>query len=122
MKKYNGLKYACSSNQTVFEICELDNLCRAVKERKKRKQEREEERMDGRTDSCYVINVSFCSCHFSSLELFEKMEKRLPKEKLHTLCHYEPLLDWVRRSDYAFYQALVEVLIPDVLRPIPSKP
>ena len=27
---------------------------------------------------------------------------------------------WLRRSDYAFYQALVEVLIPNVLRPIPS--
>ena len=45
----------------------------------------------------------------------------MPKEKLFTLCRYEPLMNWVRKSDYAFYQALVEVLIPDVLRPIPSK-
>lgn len=28
---------------------------------------------------------------------------------------------YVRRSDYVFYQAIVEVLIPDVLRPIPSE-
>lgn len=34
---------------------------------------------------------------------------------------YEPLQQWVRKADYTFYQALVEVLIPDVLRPIPSK-
>ncbi|CAG5133769.1 unnamed protein product [Candidula unifasciata] len=55
-----------------------------------------------------------------NLDPVEKMEKRMPKEKLFALCRYEPLLNWVRRSDYAFYQALVEVLIPDVLRPIPS--
>nr|KAG5698347.1 hypothetical protein BaRGS_010933 [Batillaria attramentaria] len=47
-------------------------------------------------------------------------EKRLPKEKLYLLCQYEPVQKFVRRADYAFYQALVEVLIPDVLRPIPS--
>ncbi|XP_071117556.1 DNA-binding protein RFX2-like isoform X2 [Haliotis cracherodii] len=49
-----------------------------------------------------------------------EFEKRLPKEKLFALCKYEPVQKYVRRSDYAFYQALVEVLIPDVLRPIPS--
>lgn len=48
-------------------------------------------------------------------------EKRLPKEKLFVLCRYEPVQKYVRRADYAFYQALVEVLIPDVLRPIPSE-
>ena len=37
------------------------------------------------------------------------------------LCTYEPVQKFVRRADYAFYQALVEVLIPDVLRPIPSE-
>ncbi|KAL8598600.1 hypothetical protein ACOMHN_013483 [Nucella lapillus] len=47
-------------------------------------------------------------------------EKRLPKEKMCLLCTYEPVQKFVRRADYAFYQALVEVLIPDVLRPIPS--
>lgn len=47
-------------------------------------------------------------------------EKRLPKEKLYMVSSYEPLQQWVRKADYTFYQALVEVLIPDVLRPIPS--
>lgn len=37
------------------------------------------------------------------------------------MCRYEPVMNYVRKSDYMFYQALVEVLIPDVLRPIPSK-
>ena len=48
-------------------------------------------------------------------------ERRLPREKLYVMCKYEPVQKYVRKSDYAFYQALVEVLIPDVLRPIPSK-
>ncbi|XP_071166023.1 DNA-binding protein RFX2-like isoform X11 [Mytilus edulis] len=47
-------------------------------------------------------------------------EKRLPREKLYAVSTYEPLQEYVRKADYAFYQALVEVLIPDVLRPIPS--
>lgn len=47
-------------------------------------------------------------------------EKRLPREKLYAVSLYEPLQEYVRKADYAFYQALVEVLIPDVLRPIPS--
>ena len=48
-------------------------------------------------------------------------EQRLPKEKLFALGQYPPVHKFVRKSDYAFFQALVEVLIPDVLRPIPSK-
>ncbi|XP_013412050.1 DNA-binding protein RFX2 isoform X3 [Lingula anatina] len=48
------------------------------------------------------------------------IERRLPKERLYSLCRFEPVQKWVRRSDYCFYQALVEVLIPDVLRPIPG--
>ncbi len=37
------------------------------------------------------------------------------------MCKMESVQKYVRKSDYNFYQALVEVLIPDVLRPIPSK-
>ncbi|ESO86633.1 hypothetical protein LOTGIDRAFT_235257 [Lottia gigantea] len=47
-------------------------------------------------------------------------EKKLPKETLFALCKYDPVHVFVRKSDYAFYQAIIEVLIPDVLRPIPS--
>nr|CAD7256512.1 unnamed protein product [Timema shepardi] len=47
-------------------------------------------------------------------------EKYLSKTKLYLLCKCPPVLLFVRRVDYLFYQNLVEVLIPDVLRPIPS--
>lgn len=45
----------------------------------------------------------------------------LPKDKLISLCKYDPILKWMRGCDHILYQALVEILIPDVLRPVPSK-
>ena len=36
------------------------------------------------------------------------------------LSRCEPVLTFVKKADYQFYQNLVEVLIPDVLRPIPG--
>uniref|UniRef100_T1JBB3 RFX-type winged-helix domain-containing protein n=1 Tax=Strigamia maritima TaxID=126957 RepID=T1JBB3_STRMM len=48
------------------------------------------------------------------------LEKRLSKTKLYLLCSTDPVQQFVRKSDYHFYQNLVEILIPDVLRPIPS--
>ncbi|XP_042899595.1 DNA-binding protein RFX2 isoform X2 [Parasteatoda tepidariorum] len=47
-------------------------------------------------------------------------EKLLGKSKFFQLCKFEPVLLFMRKSDYQFYQNLVDVLIPDVLRPIPS--
>ncbi|XP_059552954.1 DNA-binding protein RFX2 isoform X5 [Myotis daubentonii] len=44
----------------------------------------------------------------------------LPKDKLVSLCKCDPILKWMRNCDHILYQALVEVLIPDVLRPVPS--
>uniref|UniRef100_A0A452U2E4 DNA-binding protein RFX2 n=1 Tax=Ursus maritimus TaxID=29073 RepID=A0A452U2E4_URSMA len=44
----------------------------------------------------------------------------LPKDKLVSLCKCEPVLKWMRNCDHILYQALVEILIPDVLRPVPS--
>jgi regulatory factor X 1/2/3 len=46
-------------------------------------------------------------------------EKYLSKTKLYLLCKCGPIQEFVRRVDYLFYQNIVEVLIPDVLRPIP---
>ncbi|XP_051508497.1 DNA-binding protein RFX2-like isoform X1 [Myxocyprinus asiaticus] len=43
-----------------------------------------------------------------------------PREKLIALCKYEPIQLWMRSCDHILYQALVEILIPDVLRPVPS--
>ncbi|KAI4573469.1 hypothetical protein MJT46_004709 [Ovis ammon polii x Ovis aries] len=49
-----------------------------------------------------------------------EIESRLPKAKLITLCKHESILKWMCNCDHGMYQALVEILIPDVLRPIPS--
>ncbi|XP_064557306.1 MHC class II regulatory factor RFX1-like, partial [Zonotrichia leucophrys gambelii] len=50
----------------------------------------------------------------------EEAERRLPRRRLAQLARLEPVLRWVRDCDHALYQALVEMLVPDVLRPIPS--
>ncbi|XP_067296892.1 MHC class II regulatory factor RFX1 isoform X2 [Pseudorasbora parva] len=55
-----------------------------------------------------------------TLDLHDESEKRLPKSVLVLLCKYEPVLQWTRECDNLLYQSLVEILIPDVLRPIPS--
>ncbi|XP_065331905.1 DNA-binding protein RFX2 isoform X8 [Cloeon dipterum] len=47
-------------------------------------------------------------------------EKYLAKLKLYALCESEVVQAFVKKVDFDFYQNLVEVLIPDVLRPIPS--
>ncbi|XP_058496107.1 MHC class II regulatory factor RFX1 isoform X2 [Solea solea] len=55
-----------------------------------------------------------------SLNLHNESEKRLPKSCLVVLCKFEPVLRWTKQCDNLLYQTLVEILIPDVLRPIPS--
>lgn len=47
-------------------------------------------------------------------------EKYLSKVKLFNLCQCEPIQNFMRQVDFQFYQNIVDVLIPDVLRPIPS--
>ncbi|XP_051740688.1 MHC class II regulatory factor RFX1a isoform X3 [Ctenopharyngodon idella] len=56
----------------------------------------------------------------ATLAVHDESEKRLPKTCLVLLCKYEPVLRWSRDCDNTLYQGLVEMLIPDVLRPIPS--
>uniref|UniRef100_A0A8C2KZI2 Regulatory factor X, 1b (influences HLA class II expression) n=1 Tax=Cyprinus carpio TaxID=7962 RepID=A0A8C2KZI2_CYPCA len=60
------------------------------------------------------------SSETDTLDLHDESEKRLPKSVLVLLCKYEPILNWARECDNLLYQSLVEILIPDVLRPIPS--
>uniref|UniRef100_A0A674EHE9 Regulatory factor X, 1a (influences HLA class II expression) n=1 Tax=Salmo trutta TaxID=8032 RepID=A0A674EHE9_SALTR len=55
-----------------------------------------------------------------TLAVHDESEKRLPKDCLVILCKYDPVLRWSRDCDNSLYQGLVEILIPDVLRPIPS--
>lgn len=49
------------------------------------------------------------------------IEARLSKEKLLKLAAMPEVQEFVKEADYSFYQVLVEVLVPDVLRPIPSE-
>ncbi|XP_076159243.1 transcription factor RFX3 isoform X1 [Alosa pseudoharengus] len=49
-----------------------------------------------------------------------EMESRLPRATLLLLCRNETVLKWMSACDHLMYQVLVEILIPDVLRPIPS--
>lgn len=51
----------------------------------------------------------------------DDLEGMIPREKLVALCKYEPVRLWMRSCDHILYQALVEILIPDVLRPVPSQ-
>ncbi|XP_074611964.1 DNA-binding protein RFX2-like isoform X2 [Acropora palmata] len=47
-------------------------------------------------------------------------ESRLAQSKLLQLCEYDPIITFVKGCDQVLYQTLVEVLVPDVLRPIPA--
>lgn len=47
-------------------------------------------------------------------------EKYLSKMKLFNLCQCEAVQTFMKQIDFQFYQNMVDVLIPDVLRPIPS--
>ncbi|KAL4648572.1 MHC class II regulatory factor RFX1 [Arapaima gigas] len=60
------------------------------------------------------------SAEADTLSVHDESEKRLPKACLVLLCKYEPVLRWSRQCDNTLYQGLVEILVPDVLRPIPS--
>lgn len=70
--------------------------------------------------AAHVFPVPECECSVVSSRHSES-EKRLPKSCLVMLCKFEPVLRWTKQCDNLLYQTLVEMLIPDVLRPIPSK-
>lgn len=58
-----------------------------------------------------------CLC---SLSDDGEYENRLSQSKLTQLCEFDPVITFVKACDHLLYQTLVEVLIPDVLRPIPG--
>ncbi|XP_038114431.1 DNA-binding protein RFX2 isoform X2 [Culex quinquefasciatus] len=47
-------------------------------------------------------------------------ERYLSKSKLYLLTQCEPIQMFIKQVDFMFYQNMVDVLIPDVLRPIPT--
>ena len=52
---------------------------------------------------------------------YEVVGDRLSKETLVAVTSYKPVQEFIKESDYILYQRLVEVLVPDVLRAVPSK-
>ena len=48
-------------------------------------------------------------------------ERQIPWDALVQLCELQPVQAYVQRCDNLLYQCLVDVLMPNVLRPIPSK-
>lgn len=44
----------------------------------------------------------------------------ISKNDLITLCNYNPVQIFIKETDYLLYQKLVNVLVPDVLRAVPS--
>ncbi|GBM87422.1 Transcription factor RFX3 [Araneus ventricosus] len=56
----------------------------------------------------------------TSTENRSKSDSDLIKPFLLEIVNFHPVKEFIKRTDYQFYQNLVDVLIPDVLRPIPS--
>ncbi|XP_075739007.1 DNA-binding protein RFX2 isoform X3 [Rhipicephalus microplus] len=81
-------------------------------------------------DHCDAFLEAVMNLHFSTVEsLWQDLwgsndcrepEKGLSQSKLRLLSKCEAVQKFVQHADYQFYQNLVDVLIPDVLRPIPS--
>lgn len=68
-----------------------------------------------RRNTCLsMTNVRFISLSCTILIVFHS------RSKLFALCALEPVQTFMRHVDMQFYQNLVQVLLPDVLRPIPS--
>lgn len=45
----------------------------------------------------------------------------LTRTQLYTMCTMEPVLEYIQTMDFHFYQVIADVLIPNVLKPIPSE-
>ena len=73
---------------------------------------------------CLCVLCAVCVCVCVCICLMpsdEDLENVIPHERLVAMCKYEPVKEWMRTCDHILYQALVEILIPDVLRPVPSE-
>lgn len=44
----------------------------------------------------------------------------LNRTQLYTMCTLQPVLEYIQTMDFHFYQVIADVLIPNVLKPIPS--
>ncbi|XP_063687444.1 DNA-binding protein RFX2-like isoform X9 [Bolinopsis microptera] len=47
-------------------------------------------------------------------------DKHVSKEVLHPMCEFVWVQEWVKVIDYSVYQMLIDIVMPDVLHPIPG--
>ena len=50
----------------------------------------------------------------------ESQDYNISKTMLIVLCKYRPMQEFIKETDYLLYQRLVTLLVPDVLRAVPS--
>lgn len=64
----------------------------------------------------------YLSKYIDCLKFFLTVVKNVffSRSKLFSLCTLEPVQIFVRQVDLIFYQNLIQVLVPDVLKPIPA--
>ncbi|XP_023210638.1 transcription factor RFX3-like [Centruroides sculpturatus] len=72
-----------------------------------------------------VVNLQFTRIEhiwqtFWQMNDYKERSFGLDKNKLYILCKEELIISFIRQTDYLFYQNLVDVLIPNVLRPVPG--
>ena len=63
--------------------------------------------------------MEFWSLRDGSLDESEEEKLPISKAKLRTLFTLKIVQNFIQEADFAFYQTLVQILIPEVLRPIP---
>ena len=74
------------------------------------------------SENIKILHVHFCVI---DVELFTfhsavSEDKHVSKEVLLPLCEYEWVQEWVKVIDYSVYQMLIDIVMPDVLHPIPG--
>ena len=62
--------------------------------------------------------MSECFCRWCVFR--DECEETLSVEVMVIIGRVESLQKYVRQADYTFYNILVDILMPDVLRPVPS--
>lgn len=70
-------------------------------------------------DFAAIANVWKAFWRTDDVKQDSEFAQGLPKQRLYALTSNEAICQFVRLYDHTFYQSLAEVLIPNVLRPIP---
>jgi len=69
---------------------------------------------------CVIFCCDIKNCRGILCIFRDDSEEVLSKEMMKIIGRVESLQKFVRQADYTFYNILVDILMPDVLRPVPS--